>query len=327
MIVGLSGYYLIIRNQEGPQSDTQESIELINISQITGNGNPYRVHIENDILYTLNLGSIQGNSLNIYNVSDPSNSHLLGTYWTPNLVNRLSINQNIAYITTEDAGLEIVNITDYSNIEKIGEYTSFPMIFGIQVIGDYAFMGCFDDGFQILDVSNASEPTIIASRLNYERCTFLTINENICYVISQYGKITTFDISNPLIPEFLDDIYLNSRIIWDPYYHDGMIFAGDHDDNNFLLVINTSDPADLQLITEFNPGLRINYMMAQNNTLFCSTVHKGILVLDISNIDTIKIIGEYNNNGSAFDIMVTNSYVIYPDSSRGIIFLQMSKKP
>ena len=325
LICGFTGYYFLNHYQEGSQNDAEKAIELINISQITENGIPHRVHIENDMLYTLNVGATQGNSLNLYDASDPSNLHLLGTYWTPHLVNHFSIHQNLIYITTVDAGLEIVNITDFSNIEKIGEYTSFPMIYGIQVIENYAFMGCFDDGFQIMDISNASEPTVIATRLNYERCVFIVINENICYVTSQYGKITSFDISNPSNPVFLDSLYLPDRIIWDPTYHNGMIFAGDHDDNDYLLVINASDPTDLQLIREFDPGLRVNSVMGLNNTLFCSTVDEGILVLDISNIDTIKKIGEYNNNGSGFDIAITNSHVFYPDSSKGLIILQINK--
>ena len=97
--------------------------------------------------------------INIYDVSDKSNPKLVKSHLTTDLVEGMSINEDILYVAQNYNGLNILNVSDKQNPKLIAEYNTNGRTFGVDVKGNNIYTADYNGGMYILklnipDVSN-----------------------------------------------------------------------------------------------------------------------------------------------------------------------------
>lgn len=180
----------------------------------------------------------------------------------------------------------------------------------------YLYMACVEQGLVTLDISDAASPvpvdTLWPADLGGLKVTNLEQVDDLLYVClggfegsGQTAGLATVDVSDPTNPVVLD--------IWsDPAFANGTAivkldggeaYLGAMEDG--LIVLDVSDPADIQFISSFQPdptwpgiaGYAPNGrgMAIAGDVLFLSYDAGGLRTLDITDPSSIAQIGQYVN--------------------------------
>jgi len=145
-------------------------------------------------------------SLDIIDVSDPSNLKITGSYISPTEsynYGGIALSGNYAYLAFRDystgstrAGLKIMDISDPTSPVELGNYVSSDSgySYDVEVRGNYAYIA--GDDFRIIDVSNPSSPNEISS--DPANGYGIVLSGNYAYL--SYNGLDIIDISNPYYP-------------------------------------------------------------------------------------------------------------------------------
>ena len=108
--------------------------------------------------------------INIYDVSDKSNPKLVKSHLTTDLVEGMSINEDILYIAQNYNGLNILNVSDKQNPKLIAEYNTNGRTFGVDVKGNNIYTANYNDGMYILKLNI---PNVSSERPTPSKITLL----------------------------------------------------------------------------------------------------------------------------------------------------------
>ena len=183
-----------------------ENIELL--SRYDDFGTYYTFKIENDLLYIAS-GDI---GLNIYNISNPTDPHLIGNFYNGGVVCDIELaNSSIAYLLNFEKRIEIVDVSDPSNITLLNIHSIF--------IDDYFFNSgdlfiannlCIfsyqSSSFDILNIDDPIHPVSIYKHeisdpeWNYEDYEISNITDNLLFH-SNGSELCVYNITYPSNPE------------------------------------------------------------------------------------------------------------------------------
>jgi uncharacterized repeat protein (TIGR02543 family) len=100
-----------------------------------------------------------GATLQVLDVSDPSNPMLLGELsLAPSSVLTMKIAGNNVYVANSDGGLKVVDISNPYNPNLIGSCDAIQSARSLDISGDYAYVTDYHHGLRIMDISNPYSP-------------------------------------------------------------------------------------------------------------------------------------------------------------------------
>jgi hypothetical protein len=76
---------------------------------------------------------------------------------------RVRLDGDIAYVSSDAAGLQVVDISDVHNPVLMGSFDTAGSTDAVTVAGNYAHVTAFHEGLIVLDISDPANPTVAGS--------------------------------------------------------------------------------------------------------------------------------------------------------------------
>jgi hypothetical protein len=157
--------------------------------------------VDNNIAYVIDRTSLQ-----ILNITNPQNPQFMSSYPCNQVDSEfwsISIQNHLAYISSDSRNLEILDVSDPSVPLYINyEYWEIGRVSCVQVIGHLAYLLFENSHIKILDIADPNNIQVLSTY--GQNITTMTIANNIAYLTTLYSGIQFVDVSNPLIPVLLN---------------------------------------------------------------------------------------------------------------------------
>ncbi len=211
----------------------------------------------------------------IFDVSDSSNPHQVGSYTVNGMVSDYVVANNHAYIASAGNGLRILDVSSPTSVQQVGVFSRGSRVNSVAVSGNIAFVG--DSlGLSIVDVSTPSSPQQIGSvALSY--VGLMRVSGNYLFLGADTG-LKVFNIATPSSPQevgFYNDI---RGFIYGMSVSNNKIFAAEYnyttiyDCSQALGVVDRASDAVPQSFSlkqnypnPFNPTTTIEYTIPKTS--------------------------------------------------------------
>ncbi len=292
--------------------------------------------IENDSLFVINSkGYLKG-----LDISDVSNITEFLSYNCDTTLYDIGKELNYIYIAEYDAGVKIIDISDPSNLCEVGGYkVPYSRVRNIRVIGNYAYVcGESNDALgqatyrpgigYIVDISDRTKP-IVVGQFSFSS-TEEEIRGNFAFFAS-VSRLNICDISDKTNPQL---IYSSSDMYsYDIYPYKDYLYAVGYDTlwNGALGIYDISCMDSVRFIKTWNGDStlilsRPMRVCAEDTIVYILDAEGEIIILNVSNLDSIKVIGSYSvNMGTDVEMEIANDRA-YLSLDNVLIVLDISDK-
>ncbi|MCL4268404.1 MAG: hypothetical protein KJZ72_02615 [Anaerolineales bacterium] len=140
-----------------------------------------------------------GGEVTAIDISDPSDLTVSGVYYGASVVQDFTLNDNFAYMTSDNSGFRVVDLSDPSKPIIVGSILGAGESYGkiTSKLDKYLYIENYFDGTIIVDISNPTQPIQAAFWNDIDPP--LVIEENIGYVLYDDERIfQVINLNNPL---------------------------------------------------------------------------------------------------------------------------------
>ena len=251
-------------------------------------------------------------SLRIFDFDDPLFPLVLGdVYHFPDNFYDFYYNGDTSYSISghqgyEETKLEVLDFTELTQPRITTVYKSLDMIQDVELCGDYAYVAGGYSGLYILNVSNPENPVVENTVDTASIANEIFISGNYAYVVA-YSGFKIFDISNPIEPiliSYFHDYDKTYKII----VVDSLAYVirqyGHPTHDYYVAIFNIQDPAIPTLVNTIEHPNWVSDIKVVNNIAYVSYYRNGIGIYDVSNADSINLLGYYfrRHNGRSIDV-------------------------
>ena len=240
----LTGYYGYLRSIDlSDPSNPQDLAPWDNFQY------GYSIAIVGDYAYTSAF------LLYIYDISDPSNVQLVGTYSPPSTTRFVTTDGTYLYVATIDSGIVVLDISDPINPSRISTIQTGATPLSIYIDGTKAYVVDINNTLTILDVSDPSSPSTLGTFSIPDYPYNVVASGNLALVSLGYDGIISIDVSNPASPTILDS--LNTSTARGMALKDTLLAVADMWAG--VKLINVSHPDSLVMVGYYlTPGIVYN---------------------------------------------------------------------
>lgn len=271
-------------------------------------GNQQGIKVIANANYAFVITNATTNNFYVINISNLNSPVIVATLTLPATLKNITFDGNYVYVssTNDNQEMTIVNVTNPNN-PTIVSYFNAPGVndgLGIAYFNNFVFLGrtlnTSQNELLKINVANRSSPSLVAS-LN----TDSNINEIVSvpsYLFATSNKTSTRSIISIHQDNFNILHSLNSSLNLSYTTIIGNlqnIYVGTS--NRFITIINSSNPQQLQLITNFSlssSSIIVNDIDINNNNnlLFIGTndTANEFKVVNVSNKSSPSILGQFN---------------------------------
>jgi len=243
--------------------------------------------------------------VSVYDIKDPQNptyANLFSNNFPLNSfdrqVNKVINSGYLCFMFTEYQGVLVFDIRDPKNPLYLSTLISGSYII---LVRDNIYYLVSGTGTYVYDLTNPSKPILI-KQIPQAVGNRILIDGYYAYMTNwapdgKY-KLFVYDISDYMKPQLTGSLDLQ----YYPYgidYKDNVIYAACTNGGLFVIdVSNKSNPTIKNRIYSGNDYM--SYVNASNNYLYVTNGIYGLLVFDISNINNIKNVGQFNFGSFAY---------------------------
>lgn len=310
----INGNYAYLINSHG--------IKILNIS------NPESIIVEHSIVLkgTTKDVFVSGGyayiaytpgELKIINISDPTAPQLIATYTTNSVINGVFVKDNYAYLAVGVNGLEVIDVSTPASPQfrgrTIGDFGSGAE--KVFVKGDFAYVASGTNGLQIVLVRIPDYPSIYTSLAtnDYTKDVWAS-SGNFAYLANSMG-LKIADVSNPASPKYFEGA-INGMSENEKIYANGVYL-----ENNYvyvagqlgLRIINNQHYPTL--VGKYNSNTPIYDVTVKGKYAYLADGLNGLQIVDISNLQQIKLISRVETDGYVKEVFVFGNYVYLVDGS------------
>ena len=263
-----------------------------------------------------------GDTLEIIDISDPSNPIFKGGYDINNAGRDIQVVDNYAYIAN-DSGLQIIDISNPTAPTFKGSYNTYYGAEGVHVVGNYAYVAANDSELQIIDISNPTAPTLKGTYNQYLwGADDVQVVGNYAYVAASSSGLQIIDISNPTAPTLKGTYrsgshWPNAVQVVGNYVYVTDAFSG-------LRIIDISNPTAPTLKGSYDTTGYAYDVQVVGNYAYVADSSSGLQIIDISNPTVPIFKGNYNTSDTAYDVQVVGNYAYVADSYSGLQIIDVS---
>ena len=278
-------------------------------------------------------------SLQVWDVSDPSDVVLLGEYTADSgtYYSHVQVTSNRAYLA-RNVNLEVLDISQPTNITRLGEIriastNGAKHIVDLEIKGNRAYCANYDEGLKTVDISNPASMTIIATNefefvgtCGYAARGLDRVGDTLLMAQDGYG-VMTFDISGgtpvllgyerptgmPFPYDFANDVSADGTIV--------CVVGGTN-----LWVVDFNTPTNLVTRGVWTNSFP-NYLTSvsfTNNIAAVSMGDAGVQLIDISNPDAPISRGCFDTSGQPYDMEVSGSRAYVANGEAGLHIIDFS---
>ena len=298
--------------------------------------NTIQMEVDQDIAY-----SLVSQQLQIYNIQDLSNPELISELNIIGSPKHFVINNDFLFISTYIGGYEvgcfiIVDISDINYPTIIYEYYTYssngyyyPK--KAEIINGYAYVDYYDpitwqSRFLIFDVSDPINTILLGILPHSMEVLDFDVVNNLCYLFGWgQGDCIVLDISDPTNP-FILTTYSNLESFYAVEIIENLAYCCSGLD---FRIYDFSDPYNIYLISELDGIYNSKSIYIDQNRAFIAAGSKGMLVIDVSDIENPSLLDVYDSNNStnqsAIYVTVSDNIAYLTDtSSDGFLFIDIS---
>lgn len=260
--------------------------------------------------------------LKIFDITDTLNPIYKGSY--PSLSTQdVYVRGDYAYIADNGYGFKILDISDASSVKLIShiEPQHFSYMHRVVVSGNYAYISCWYDAICIVDISDLSSPKVV-NNIDFVQTIDITIAGNYLYVIES-NDLKIIDISNPLLPDIVGSVYIDSSTDCRVFLKDNYAYVADEYEG--LKIIDIADVTNPQIIgsvpVKFYQDVDISVV---NDYAYVTTGENGLQIIDISNKFLPWPVANFQTDGDARAIQFKNNYGYIADGNGGIKIIDIT---
>ena len=289
-------------------ADLSLPVELAVIDTL---GNLTALFYEENWVYT--VSSQKG--ISITDVSDPADPQVMNSLDTPGFPDDVFVFNNHAYIS-DFYSIRIIDVSNKSTPQEINFISEYPYTNSVFVALNYMYSTSENEGVRIYDVSSPDLAEKIYTHNLPDAVHNIIYNNGTLYRNDFFGD--SVSVSKFSFPDTtgVNSIYVNGfhYLIRYPY-----LFVGDGE----LIIYDITDASNPVEVSRFDQT-SVRYFTLMGDTAFCSTGNSNLLILDISDIDSIKEVG-FLEVDDYIDLPVFyNSNLYVQNSSRGFIIYDAS---
>jgi hypothetical protein len=289
------------------------------IGRIPTEGVACDVHVVGDTVYILDFEE----GFLIYDVSEPANPTLLGSYEVnndPKGGHNFLIRGDYAIVGFMGAGLKIINISDPANLRIVGEYHGGGLHY-ITVADDLVYLAMGTDGIKIIDISDVTQPIKVGEFNNGNSLYHTVVFENTAYIKDgDQDKTLGVDVTNP---SNITEIGIFDWTAFDIEMVDNIGYISSPDEG--VLIYDFSDPTEPFFLDEHNDGDGgVTDIDIIGNLAFVASGSDGLEILDITYPESPVEIAQFNDGSTARNLFVEGNvaYIAEYDDGVGIILMQ-----
>lgn len=253
------------------------------------------------------------------------NIDLVGRFPTPGSARGVYVSGDYAYVSCWTEGLYIINISNPANPSLAGHISTAPgQAWDAHVQGNHAYVA--DDqngGLQVIDVSDPYHPNIVGNYDTPGWAFSLSVDSNFVYMADGYtGSLQILNIGDPTNPTFVShfDTHGWARGI---FFANGIAYIANG--NAGLEIVDVSDPANPQLLGSCcNDSYRSAIAVTVSGNYAYLADYDRVLLLDISNPDSITTAYAYSVSINPWDVYVASNYLYIADAEWGLRILDIS---
>jgi len=278
--------------------------------------------------------------IRVVNYSDPYNPDTVTRYTEP--AHDIDIREHLAYYVGDS--LYIRDISNPLESQQIGSCCHWGHSFRVHVFDTLALVthttGPMIHILKIIDISDPTDPQVLSTNYPTGDGWWARMDvwkkDNYVYWVDwasdpetwyDVGQITILDITDPTdpIPIVVDTCLPRSpTAIWikDNYAYVSLddYFAGPEVFNGGLIVLDVSDPYNIDSLGFFEiPGEACNVHI-KGNFAYVSAEWDGIYVLDITDPTDPTLVTYYDTPGTPKDVFVDEPYVLVVEHNSLLVF-------
>ncbi|WP_223211107.1 DUF4347 domain-containing protein, partial [Microcystis aeruginosa] len=262
-----------------------------------------------------------GDTLEIIDISNPSNPTFKGNYNTSGYTQDVQIVGNYAYVADSGSGLQIIDISNPTNPTLKGNYYTPGLAYDVQIVGNYAYVADYDSGLQIIDISNPTNPTLKGNYNTSGLAFGVQIVGNYAYVADYNSGLQIIDISNPTNPT-LKGNYDTSGYAYGVQIVGNYAYVADY--GSGLQIIDIGNPTNPTLKGNYDTSGYAEGVQVVGNYAYVADSGSGLQIIDISNPTNPTLKGNYDTSGWAYDVQVMGKYAYVADGEGGLKIIDVS---
>ncbi|NBB73398.1 MAG: hypothetical protein GVY35_06940 [Bacteroidetes bacterium] len=294
----------------------------------------YAVAVANERLY---FGS--GNQLIIADASAPGRIREISRLRLPYLVRDVHVAGEYVYVANDAGGLRVVDVTDPVEPTEVASIAFDDRVDAVDVQGTHAYVAARSAGLHILNIANPDQPRTVGHYATEDQVAGVAVDGAYAHVAAVYDGHRILDVSAPTQPE---EVGFAIRGSYDQGYAWDVAVSGDHayvaNVEIGLRRVDITNPADaaptvelLQTVHHTNDNRyraevldRPAAVEIANDFAFVADQNAGLRIVDLSDPDTLRIVGTADTPGRALDVAVAGTTAFVADQYAGIRVIDVS---
>lgn len=205
-----------------------------------------------------------GNSLLIYNTSDPGNPRISNKFTDfnePGRVLGLSISEDQLYIASGPGWIYVLDISDPENPKRMYQINNLNVANDVAIVGEYMYIADENTGMLIFNLTDRKNPGLVGMfyilRSNVSGSLHgwggisVAVSGNYAYLSGQKGKgFYMIDVSNPSKPR--EVFHSDGKNVYDISVSDLGVYLARADGTTQFDLLNVSNPYMPQIVDSFS---------------------------------------------------------------------------
>lgn len=258
----------------------------------------------------------QDNSLEVINVSDPSNPlHVtsrtaIGPESWPAGVSCVRAMGQYLYAGLGYGGIAIYDISSPDTPLELSRAFTDP-------VGADLYTGDIDvhdntlyfttGALHIVNIADPSSPVYLTSLPGAHRG--VRVENDIMYVASVWNGLRIYNVANPSAPVLLGEWHDAQSHARRLEVRNGIVYLIDNIAHDRFLIIDARNPANPTLLDSVNLSNYAEDLAVTGNTAYVAIFEGGMTVLDVSDPANIEVIGTVASYDTIMDVCVAGDYI------------------
>ena len=296
--------------------------------------------------------SLKGDSVDLIDISDPSNVSVLSSvssslgsnHWS----GTISSDETKLFVASFDYGLEIYDISEPTNVAFLGAYGTPGNALGVTLSKDEktAFVTDRSGQLQIIDVSDPRNPTLLTTFSGFGAFggAALSSDGNILYLTDRY-YLEIVDVSDPSSPQLLGYTYTQSDAANNYIGGASTAVVLSEDEKTAyvkgsaygLVIVDISDSGapivtgnlDLNIPNDSGSPAAI-VLSPDGTTIFLAGDEAGVKIVNVGNPSAPVLLDTYVTSGTAYGVTLSKAgdklYISNKGSNSSLDVASVKKK-
>ena len=184
--------------------------------------------------------------------------------------------------------LRIVDMSTVGNVNELSVTTLPGVLKDIYTQNDIAYVAAQSGGFHILDISNPAQPVNLSSlSISSE---LVLVNEHIAFTVNADEMIRLIDVSDPTCPVPVSSCSVPCSRVSDLGFNDGFLFLLCYTTGS-IAVLDCREIEHPVFTTTIEYEGTASHFLVDDGVLFLANRGNGLRIYDVSDIDSIELIG------------------------------------